>query len=70
MRTYCSKATHAILGSHPELGNGILCWHDNEFDAHRDCKNLNNAPNASCRVIKTPAGDMAKYQDEILGLIL
>lgn len=66
--TYCSKATHAIIGSHPDAGAGILNWYDEEFSAYKDSKNF-NLTGGTTRVVKTPNGNIESLQKEILNLI-
>ncbi len=50
MRVNEDKATHAIIGYHPLAGAGILFWHDEEFAAWRDCRDLKK-DGGFCRVI-------------------
>lgn len=45
--TYMGNASHALVGvSEPDkYGNrasGIIHWHDNEFDAHKEAKSIND----------------------------
>jgi len=70
-RTCFSKATHAIIGTTPakkeiidgeevEWGpsSGVLQWHDNEFDAHRDCRDMRKE-GAVCHVVEAPGGELS-----------
>ena len=69
MRTSCDKATHAIIGidSGETPCRGILHWHDNEIDAHRDAKDINQQ-GGFCRVIETPDGEVKEVKDELFNL--
>lgn len=56
-RTHISAATHAIVGTDAEGGGGVLHWHDNELDAHRDVRAINRA-GGSAKVVPAPGGEM------------
>ena len=69
-RTCFSKATHAIIGTTPPKkeiidgeevewgpGSGVLHWHDNELDAHRDCREMRK-DGAVCHVVASPGGEL------------
>lgn len=68
-RTYFSRATHAILGTQADGARGILHWHDNEFDAHRDAKEINRQ-GGNCRVISAPNGDLNTDNEKNLRSII
>jgi hypothetical protein len=69
MRTNIRGAQFAVVGAHPDLGAGVLFWHDNELDAHREAKEIRKTLGASAKVYPTPGGDMSYLQEHILDLI-
>jgi len=67
--TYFSKATHAVIGYHPDAGVGILNWYDDEFTAHQDNKNFNKT-GGNTKVVKAPGGDLPEdIRQELFSLI-
>lgn len=63
MRCAMGDATHAVVGTtaptedKPQGTGGVICWHDNELEAHRERKEINEA-GGSVRVIEAPGGEM------------
>ena len=56
-RTYFSAATHAVVGTDAKGASGVLFWHDNEVDAHREAKSV-QAGGGSCQVVPAPGGNL------------
>lgn len=56
MRTNCAHAARAVIGKDIlGMAYGVLYWHDNELDAYRDAKTINNM-GGNCWVVKSPKG--------------
>lgn len=76
MRCGMNKAQFAIIGTEPgdeKHGTGpafgILYWHDNELDAHRDAKAISGR-GGICRVERSPDGVLAEdVVDEVSKLV-
>lgn len=63
MRVSPKDATHALLGVHgAEIG--VVSWHNNEFDAWREARDI-NASGGRVKVVPVINGDLtAKHQEE------
>lgn len=59
-RTYYSAALFAVYGKGDPGGMGgfgVLFWHDNEIDAHREAQRVNKA-GGDCKVVPAPGGKL------------
>lgn len=63
MRVSPKDATHALLGVY-KTDVGVVAWHDNEFDAWRDARDI-NLDGGKVKVVPVENGELIpKYQEE------
>lgn len=69
MRCKMGDAEYALVGRGLKGEGGVVHWHDNELDAHRDAKEINKA-GADVRVVPAPGGELGENVDEVRELAL
>ena len=71
MRVSVVEAEYAVVGSHPDIGSGILYWHDSdELGAYRDAREIRKS-GGEAKVVSAPKGEVSlEIKNEVLELII